>query len=118
MSSSMFVRYSGVVTGATGTQGTIDNRGLLGFQGPTGSIGLKACLVADGTATLFVKDIDYKDWDIIPALLINLEVGKIVCDFDGKIIKINKSLKKRKGLIVCERQLVPKILKIVNETKK
>jgi fructose-1,6-bisphosphatase/inositol monophosphatase family enzyme len=84
----------------------------------SGSIGLKACLVADGTATLFVKDIDYKDWDIIPALLINLEVGKIVCDFDGKIIKINKNLRKRKGLVVCESQLVPKILRIVNEAKK
>lgn len=81
----------------------------------SGSIGLKACLVADGTASLFVKDIVYKDWDIIPALLINLEMGKIVCDFDGKIIKINKKLKHSKGLVVCESQLRSKILKIINE---
>ena len=69
----------------------------------SGSIGLKACLVADGTANLFVKDVDYRDWDIMPALLTNFEVGKIVCDFDGKLIKVTKSLKKTKGLIVCEK---------------
>jgi len=84
----------------------------------SGSIGLKACLVADGTANLFVKDIDYKDWDIMPALLVNFEVGKIVCDFNGKLIKITKSLNKTKGLIVCEKYFFLQILRIINEVKK
>jgi len=84
----------------------------------SGSIGLKACFVADGTANLFVKDVDYRDWDIMPALLVNSEVGKIVCDFNGKLIKITKSLKKTKGLIVCEKDFFLKILRIINEAKK
>ena len=67
---------------------------------------------------MFIKDVDYKDWDIMPALLVNSEVGKIVCDFEGKLIKITKDLKKTKGLIVCEKSFFLHILKIINEIKK
>jgi 3'(2'), 5'-bisphosphate nucleotidase len=35
-----------------------------------GSIGLKACRVADGSADLFVKDVIVRDWDIAPCDLI------------------------------------------------
>jgi fructose-1,6-bisphosphatase/inositol monophosphatase family enzyme len=36
----------------------------------SGSLGLKCCLVADGTANVFVKDVVVRDWDIAPAWLI------------------------------------------------
>ena len=79
----------------------------------SGSIGLKAVLVADGSADIFIKDIIYKDWDIIPALLINNEVGNKICDFDGNLINIKNDLTKSKGLIVCRKHLYQKLKKIL-----
>ena len=84
----------------------------------SGSIGLKAVLVADGTADIFVKDVIYKDWDIAPALLINKESGTKVCDLNGRDIKIGKGFKKTKGLVVCRKELLPKIMSILKHEKK
>ena len=41
-------------------------------------------MVSNDSADIFIKDIKFKDWDIMPALLINNEVGNIVCDLDGE----------------------------------
>ena len=79
----------------------------------SGSIGLKAAMVSNDSADIFIKDIKFKDWDIMPALLINNEVGNVVCDLDGREIKLSKGLKKNKGLIVCKRKLKSKILNII-----
>ncbi len=81
----------------------------------SGSIGLKAAMVSNDSADIFIKDIKFKDWDIMPALLINNEVGNIVCDLDGREIKLSKGLKKNKGLIVCKKKLRSKILKIIKK---
>ena len=79
----------------------------------SGSIGLKAAMVSDDSADIFIKDIKFKDWDIMPALLINNEVGNLVCDLNGKKIMLSKGLKKSKGLIVCKKNLKSKILNII-----
>ena len=44
----------------------------------SGSIALKICRVADGTADLFVKDIPVRDWDIAPAHLVISEAGGVL----------------------------------------
>jgi len=44
----------------------------------SGSIALKICRVADGTADLFVKDIPVRDWDIAPADLVLREAGGVL----------------------------------------
>ena len=49
----------------------------------SGSIGLKICRVADGTADLFFKDVNLKDWDVAPAELILLEAGGVMTGIDG-----------------------------------
>jgi 3'(2'), 5'-bisphosphate nucleotidase len=66
-----------------------------------GSIGLKACLVADGTADLFVKDVVIRDWDIAPAEVILLEVNAIIKDFNSKNIEYKVKFEKNNGLIVA-----------------
>jgi len=81
-----------------------------------GSLGLKSCLVADGTADLFVKDITFRDWDIAPAMLIIKEVGGVLVDFDGKKIKLSGSFEKNNGLIVSRDSVLSK--KIINFVRK
>lgn len=48
----------------------------------SGSIGLKICLVADGTADLFVKDVKVRDWDVAPGHLILKEAGGLISQFN------------------------------------
>lgn len=66
-----------------------------------GSLGLKSCLVADGTADLFVKDVVIRDWDIAPAAVILGEVDGVICDLNGKEINFEGGFEKNDGLIVA-----------------
>lgn len=49
----------------------------------SGSISLKICRVADGTADLFFKDVPLRDWDVAPAELILSEAGGVMTGIDG-----------------------------------
>lgn len=48
-----------------------------------GSISLKICKVADGTADLFIKDVIVRDWDLAAPHLILEEAGGIMSDISG-----------------------------------
>lgn len=48
-----------------------------------GSIGLKICKVADGTADLFVKDVPVRDWDLAAPQLVLEETGGALRDVHG-----------------------------------
>jgi 3'(2'), 5'-bisphosphate nucleotidase/myo-inositol-1(or 4)-monophosphatase len=48
-----------------------------------GSIALKICKVADGTADLFLKDVTVRDWDLAAPHLILEESGGILTDIYG-----------------------------------
>ena len=50
----------------------------------SGSIGLKICLVADGAADVFVKDVTVKDWDIAAPHLVLQEAGGVLTQFTGQ----------------------------------
>ena len=52
----------------------------------SGSLGLKLCRVADGTASLFVKDVEVKDWDLAPGCLILKEAGGYLSNRAGSMI--------------------------------
>lgn len=41
----------------------------------SGSIALKICRIADGTADIFIKDVPVRDWDVAAPLLILKEAG-------------------------------------------
>ena len=49
----------------------------------SGSISLKLCLIADGSAHLFVKDVPVRDWDVAAPALVLEEVGGLVTRLDG-----------------------------------
>lgn len=68
-----------------------------------GSISLKICKVADGTADVFVKDVIVKDWDIAPAHLVLEEARGVLRDVNGKRITYNGNYKQN-GLIAVASQ--------------
>ena len=53
----------------------------------SGSLGLKLCRIADGTADIFFKDVIVRDWDIAPGHLIVQEANGFVKNKSGKQIK-------------------------------
>lgn len=67
----------------------------------SGSIGVKCCLVADGTADLFVKDVTVRDWDIAPAMPVLEAVGGSVLCGNGENFQLNGSIEKTSGVIVA-----------------
>jgi len=66
-----------------------------------GSLGLKLCMVADGTADLFVKDVIIRDWDIAPSSVLIKELGGIIWDLNGRKINFTGSVEKKDGLLVA-----------------
>jgi len=91
-----FVNGRRLRCGSTGRQALVDNypeaRGIaadvmaaLGLTTyvESGSLGLKVCRVADGTADLFLKDVAVRDWDMAPGDLILAEAGGVLTTLDG-----------------------------------
>ena len=66
----------------------------------SGSIGLKICLVADGTADLFVKDVAVRDWDVAAPALILTEAGGALRRFDNQEFLLDGDYEKT-GLIAA-----------------
>ncbi|WP_173918940.1 3'(2'),5'-bisphosphate nucleotidase CysQ [Halobacillus sp. Marseille-Q1614] len=63
-----------------------------------GSIALKICKVADGTADLFIKDVEVKDWDVAAPHLILEEAGGALTDIQGMAFNY-KGPYKRDGVV-------------------
>jgi fructose-1,6-bisphosphatase/inositol monophosphatase family enzyme len=59
-----------------------------GFEGyvECGSIGLKICKIADGTADTFVKDVPVRDWDVAAPQVVLGEAGGHLTTLDGSTI--------------------------------
>jgi 3'(2'), 5'-bisphosphate nucleotidase/myo-inositol-1(or 4)-monophosphatase len=69
----------------------------------SGSIGLKICLVAQGAADLFVKDVPLRDWDVAAPHLILSEAGGQLRRFDGQEFELSGSFEKL-GLVAAASQ--------------
>jgi 3'(2'), 5'-bisphosphate nucleotidase len=67
----------------------------------SGSLGLKICLVADGTADLFVKDVVVRDWDVAPGIAVLRAVGGILTRADGRAFQLAGGYDKLEGLLVA-----------------
>lgn len=67
-----------------------------------GSIALKICRVADGSADLFIKDVTVRDWDIAPGHLVLEEAGGVFCGLDGGSVRYGNNHEKL-GLIAAGR---------------
>jgi 3'(2'), 5'-bisphosphate nucleotidase len=66
----------------------------------SGSIGLKICLVAEGAADIFIKDVCVRDWDIAPPYLVLQEAGGVIAQYSGQPFEFLKEYEKL-GLIVA-----------------
>lgn len=69
----------------------------------SGSLGLKICRVADGTADLFVKDVIVQDWDLAPAHLILRRAGGQLTTLVGGSLPYDGNFE-RVGLIASGNQ--------------
>ena len=80
-----------------------------------GSLGLKSCMIVDGTADLFVKDVVIRDWDIAPIIIMINELGGFVTNLDGREITLTGSFIKNNGLIVTRTsQLVSDVVHLTS----
>ncbi len=77
--------------------------GLTGYV-ESGSLGLKACLVAEGSADVFFKDVPVQNWDLAPAQLILQEVGGWMSDASGNPIRFRGGIE-HNGLIVARNRM-------------
>ncbi|MBB4933060.1 3'-phosphoadenosine 5'-phosphosulfate (PAPS) 3'-phosphatase [Lipingzhangella halophila] len=59
-----------------------DHFGYSGYL-ECGSIALKLCRIAEGTAQLFVKDVPVRDWDVAAPELLLTEIGGKLSRLDG-----------------------------------
>ncbi|MDX8549490.1 hypothetical protein KHC33_01440 [Methanospirillum sp. J.3.6.1-F.2.7.3] len=76
----------------------------------SGSLGLKICLVAEGAADVFVKDVFVRDWDIAPAHLILNEAGGYLTQFSGKNFEYVGDYEKKGLIVTSDHELLEKIL--------
>lgn len=68
-----------------------------------GSISLKICRVADGTADLFFKTVTVKDWDVAAPHLIIAEAGGYLSDIHGQAVLYSGVFEKA-GLIAASQE--------------
>jgi 3'(2'), 5'-bisphosphate nucleotidase/myo-inositol-1(or 4)-monophosphatase len=66
----------------------------------SGSIALKICRVADGTADIFVKDVVVRDWDLAAAHVVLEGAGGTLTDFSGQPIAYRGRMEKH-GLVAA-----------------
>ncbi|MDB4444781.1 hypothetical protein N9156_00445 [Akkermansiaceae bacterium] len=82
----------------------------------SGSLGLKCCLVVDGAADLFVKDVIVRDWDIAPAAVMLREVGGVLLLADGSEYCFTGVMAKTGGIVVARDAEIAKMaLSVLNE---
>lgn len=82
----------------------------------SGSIGLKICLVAEGAADLFVKNVQVRDWDVAAPHLILEESGGILTTGWGEIFGYSGSYEKLGVNAASCIELLEKTYEIMNRT--
>lgn len=84
----------------------------------SGSLGIKCCLVADGTADLFVKDVVTRDWDIAPVAPILAGVGAVLSLPDGTPYLFEGAMEKPSGVLVArDSDLARDAIRVLRENK-
>lgn len=82
----------------------------------SGSIGLKICHVAAGTADLFIKDVIVRDWDLAPGTLILEEAGGLLLDIHGKPFIYSGSFEKSGLVAGLDSNLLQRSLSCIGNT--
>src|SRR5262249_4365491 len=79
-----------------------------------GSIGLKICRVADGSADVFLKRLVFKLWDVAPGALILSEAGGTLGLWDGSAIPFGGQQVHFRDLLATTREDFARIAKDVS----
>lgn len=79
----------------------------------SGSIGLKICLVAEGVADVFVKDVRVRDWDVAAPHLVLQEAGGLLTQFTGQSFDYSGSYEKHGLVVVSSAELLHEIDNVV-----
>ena len=69
-----------------------------------GSISLKICRVADGSADVFFKDVVVRDWDLAAPHLVLKEAGGILKLIDGFPVLYQGNYEKRQGIVASREE--------------
>lgn len=73
----------------------------------SGSIALKICRIADGSADLFIKHMTPRDWDIAAPSLVLEEAGGVLTDIEEKPLRIGLAGRRHQGLIAtCNAEML------------
>ena len=84
----------------------------------SGSLGLKAALVASGEADVFVKHVVVRDWDLAPAMAVCAEAGAVLTRVDGSTFSLIGPYEKRDGVVVAaNEQLARRIIEWMSSRK-
>lgn len=84
----------------------------------SGSLGLKAALVASGEADVFIKRVVVRDWDMAPAMAVCAEAGAVLTRVDGSTFSLSGPYAKPDGVIVAaNEQLVHRITEWLTSRK-
>lgn len=79
----------------------------------SGSIGLKICLVAEGAADIFVKNVQVRDWDVAAPHLVLQEAGGLLTQFTGQSFDYSGSYEKHGLVVVSSMELLHEIDNVV-----
>lgn len=71
-----------------------------------GSIGLKICRVADGTADIFMKEFAFKLWDVAPGEVVLREAGGVLATWSGSTVDYGRGPVVRRDLLAAAPALV------------
>jgi len=82
----------------------------------SGSIGLKICLVAEGAADVFVKDVRVRDWDVAAAHLVLQEAGGALTQFTGQNFDYHGSYEKHGLVVTSSGELLRKVATLLPVT--
>jgi 3'-phosphoadenosine 5'-phosphosulfate (PAPS) 3'-phosphatase len=80
-----------------------------------GSIGLKICRVADGSADVFMKSLRFKTWDTAPGDLILSEAGGRLGTWDGAPVDYASCEVAFSGLLAAPSDLFSRVIEEVGE---
>lgn len=80
----------------------------------SGSIALKICRIADGTADFFFKNVTVRDWDVAAPSLVLTEAGGIFTSITGQPYIYNYSYEKDGLIATALPALIPKFLEVIN----
>lgn len=75
----------------------------------SGSIGLKICLVAEGRADIFIKDVPVRDWDVAAPHLVLQEVGGVLTQLRGQSFDYRGSYERHGLVAVSSRELLNRV---------